>query len=150
MASNPHLPKFLPPPDEAEPLPAIDQHLKEVEDACQRVASEEWDLDQFHDYIIQLSERLNEREDFIKKMPIPEEILEEIREELELGFSGITYWNDGVARLALFPDDPDVEHLEEGLELCRQGNDLLNEAAQLNRSNYKKVETLFRESSAMS
>ncbi len=135
-------------PDEETPTP-IDQHLLEVTQACQKVASGDWDLDEFADYIEQLAERLNEREEFIKKMPIPEEIIDEIREELELGFSGITYWNDGVARLAQFPDDPVVEHLEDGLELCRQGNDLLNEAAQLNRANYKRVETLYRESSTM-
>jgi hypothetical protein len=148
MAGHPPHPRFLQPePDQPEP---IDQHLSEVTEACQHVAAGEWDLDQFADYIEQLAERLAEREEFIKSMPIPPEIIDEIREELELGFSGITYWNDGVARLAQFPDDPDVEHLEEGLELCRQGNDLLNEAAQLNRANYKRVEQLYRESSAMS
>jgi hypothetical protein len=147
MASS-EFPRYLPTePDQPE---VIDQHLLEVTEACQRVASGDWELDQFADYIDQLVERLAEREEFIKNMPIPPEIIDEIREELEVGFSGITYWNDGVARLAQFPDDPDVEHLEEGLELCRQGNDLLNEAAQLNRANYKRVETLYRESSTMS
>jgi hypothetical protein len=146
MAAPPH-PRFLQQSDSPEP---IEQHLNEVTEACQRVASGDWDLDQFGDYIDQLVERLAEREEFIKNMPIPPEIIDEIREELELGFSGITYWNDGVARLAQFADDPDFEHLEEGLELCRQGNDLINEAAQLNRANYKRVEALFRESSTMS
>lgn len=146
MAGPPH-PRFLNSDDTPEP---IDQHLNEVTEACQRVASGDWDLDQFGDYIDQLADRLAEREEFIKNMPIPPEIIDEIREELELGFSGITYWNDGVARLAQFADDPDVEHLEEGLELCRQGNDLINEAAQLNRSNYRRVEALYRESSSMS
>jgi hypothetical protein len=144
----PEFPRYL--PTESEEPEVIDQHLLEVTEACQRVASGDWELDQFADYIDQLVDRLAEREEFIKNMPIPAEIIDEIREELEVGFSGITYWNDGVARLALFPDDPDVEHLEEGLELCRQGNDLLNEAAQLNRANYKRVETLYRESSTMS
>lgn len=145
---TPPNPSFLTPDEESPPL--IDQHLHEVTEACQKVAAGDWDLDEFADYIDQLAERLNEREEFIKKMPIPDDIIDEIQEELELGFSGITYWNDGVARLALFPDDPIIEHLEEGLELCRQGNDLLNEAAQLNRANYKRVEALYRESSTMS
>ena len=144
----PEFPRYL--PTESEEPEVIDQHLLEVTEACQRVASGDWELDQFAEYIDQLVDRLTEREEFIKNMPIPPEIIDEIREELEVGFSGITYWNDGVARLALFPDDPDVEHLEEGLELCRQGNDLLNEAAQLNRANYRRVETLYRESSTMS
>ncbi len=149
MAGNiPPNPGFLSSNEEtSEP---IDQHLFEVTEACQKVASGDWDLDQFAEYIEQLSEKLAEREEFIKKLPIPEEIIDEIRDELELGFSGITYWNDGVSRLAQFPDDPAIEHLEEGLDLCRQGNDLLNEAAQLNRANYKRVEQLYRETSTMS
>lgn len=147
MAGHTPHPKFLTPPDES--LPLIDQHLMEVTEACQRVASGDWELEEFADYVDQLAERLAKREEDIKKLPIPEEIIDEIREELEVGFSGITYWNDGVARLAQFTEDPDVEHLEEGLELCRQGNDLLNEAAQLNRANYRRVETLYRESSSM-
>ena len=103
----------------------------------------------FGDYIDQLVDRLADREEYIKNMPIPPDIIDEIREELELGFSGITYWNDGLARLAQFVEEPDVEHLEEGLELCRQGNEMINEAAQLNRANYKRVEQLYRESSTM-
>lgn len=146
MATPPH-PKFLQPEPE-EPI-QIDQHLHEVTQACQNVAEGEWDLDQFAEYIEQLAVRLAEREEFIKNMPIPPEIIHEIQEELELGFAGITYWNDGVARLAQFPDDPDIEHLEEGLELCRQGNDLINEAAKLNRVNYQRVEERFRETSTM-
>jgi hypothetical protein len=142
----PQHPNFLGTDDEPE---LIDQHLLEVTQACQRVASGEWELEDFAEYIEQLMDRLAQREEDIKKLPIPEEIIDEIREELEIGFSGITYWNDGVARLARFPEDPDVEHLEEGLELCRQGNELLNEAARLNRANYRRVEQLYRESSTM-
>lgn len=145
--AGPQHPRFF--PAETEQPVVVDQHLIEVTQACQSVASGEWDLDQFADYVEQLSGRLAEREEFIKNMPIPPEAIDEIQEELELGFSGITYWNDGVARLAMFADDPDIEHLEEGLELCRQGNDLINEAAQLNRVNYQRVEERFRESSTM-
>lgn len=149
MAGNTPHPKFINPSLDQNPPQVIDQHLAEVEEACQRVASGDWDLDKFAEYIEQLANRLTELEDTIKNMPIPPEIIDEIREELEIGFSGITYWNDGLARLAQFPDSPEVEHLEEGLELCREGNDLLNEAATLNRANYERVEALYRESSSM-
>lgn len=145
--AGPQHPRFF--PAETEQAVVIDQHLIEVTQACQNVASGDWDLDQFADYIDQLAARLTEREEFIKNMPIPPEAIDEIQEELELGFSGITYWNDGVARLAQFADDPDIEHLEEGLELCRQGNELINEAASLNRVNYRRVEEQYRESSTM-
>lgn len=145
--TNLHNPQFnAPNPDSPE---LVDQHLKEVIEACQAVAAGDWDMERFKEYIEQLSEKLSEREEFIKSLPIPEDIIDEIREELELGFSGITYWNDGLARLIEFTSDPCVEHLEEGLDLCQQGNDLLNEAVALNRTNYRRVEELYRESLAM-
>ena len=146
MAGPPH-PRFLPQDPDQPAL--IDQHLREVTEACERVASGDWDLETFGEYIDQLVDRLAEREEYIKNMPIPPDIIDEIREELELGFSGITYWNDGLVRLGLFVEEPDVEHLEEGLDLCRQGNEMINEAAVLNRANYKRVEQLYRESSTM-
>jgi len=128
----------------------IGRDLAEIEDACQRVASGEWNGDQFADYIDQLAEKLQERENFIRQIEIPPEAIEDMREELEIGFSGIAHWNDGVARIAQFLDEPEVAHLEEGLEMCRQGNDLLNEAMALNRENYKRVESMYRESTTMS
>lgn len=128
----------------------IDKHLAEVEDACQRVASGEWNAEQFGEYIEQLAVKLQEREDFIRQIEIPPEAIEDMREELEIGFSGIAHWNDGVARMSQFIDEPDIAHLEEGLEFCRQGNDLLNDAMRINRENFKRVETMYRESSTMS
>lgn len=128
----------------------IDAHLQEFEDACQRAADGEWDVETFADYIDQLAEKLAERENFIKQIEIPPEAIEEVKEELEVGFNGIALWNDGVARASQFVDDGDFNHLEEGLDLVRQGNDLLNEAMRINRENFKRVEAMYRESSTMS
>lgn len=128
----------------------INQHLAEVEDACQRVASGEWTPEKFEEYLEQLAEKLQEREDFIRQIEIPPEAIEEMQEELEIGFSGIAHWNDGVSRMMQFVEEFDVTHLEEGLELCREGNDMLNEAMRINRENFKRVEELYRESSTMS
>ena len=48
MAGPPH-PRFL--SSEPEQPEFIDQHLSEVTEACQRVASGDWELDQFAEYI---------------------------------------------------------------------------------------------------
>ncbi len=147
---NPHQAKIMGQAMGNQQPETIGRHLAEIEDACQRVASGEWNGDQFADYIDQLAEKLQERENFIRQIEIPPEAIEDMREELEIGFSGIAHWNDGVARIAQFLDEPEVAHLEEGLEMCRQGNDLLNEAMALNRENYKRVESMYRESTTMS
>ena len=55
----------------------IGRHLAEIEDACQRVASGEWNGDQFADYIDQLAEKLQERENFIRQIEIPPEAIED-------------------------------------------------------------------------
>lgn len=147
---NPHQAKIMGQAIGNQEPEKIDRHLQEVEDACQRIASGEWDTDQFADYIDQLAEKLQERENFIRQIEIPPEAIEDMREELEVGFSGISHWNDGVNRLAQFIEETDIAHLEEGLDLCRQGNDLLNEAMRINRENFKRVEAMYRESSTMS
>lgn len=153
MASNtpnPHQAKIMGQSiDNSEPE-VIDQHLSEIEEACQYVADGEWTPEQFGDYIEQLAEKLAERENFIKQIEIPPEAIEEVKEELEVGFSGIAHWNDGVSRMMQYLEDADISHLEDGLDLCRQGNDLLNEAMRINRENFKRVEAMFRESSTMS
>lgn len=147
---NPHQAKIMGQAMGNQQAPVIDQHLVEVEDACQKILSGEWDADQFGDYIDNLAEKLQERENFIRQIEIPPEAIEDMREELEVGFAGIAHWNDGVARIAQFLDEPEIAHLEEGLEICRQGNEMLNEAMRINRENYKRVEAMYRESSTMS
>lgn len=147
---NPHQKKIMGQAMGNQQPEVIDRHLTEIEEACQRVASGEWTTDQFADYVDQLAEKLQERENFIRQIEIPPEAIEDMRQELEVGFAGIANWNDGVARMAQFIDEPEIAYLEEGLELCRQGNDLLNEAMKINRENYARVETMYRESSTMS
>lgn len=146
---NPHQAKMLGQAMEQQPQ-VIDAHLKEFEDACQNAANGTWDIETFADYINQLAEKLGEREEFIKQIEIPPEAIPEVKEELEIGFTGIALWNDGVAAAAQFIDERDVAFLEEGLELVRQGNEHLNEAMRINRENFKRVEALYRESSTMS
>ena len=129
--------------------PVVNQRLLEAEEAAQKAASGEWTPQQFDQFIEELTEELNKREEDIRQIEIPPEAVEEFREELEVGFRGIQLWHEGVARMALFTQDGDVAHLEEGLDLCVQGNEHINEAMRINRDNRKKLEEIYRDSSTM-
>lgn len=133
-----------------EPEPeTVDQRLREAEEAAEKAASGEWSNEQFAEFIDGLSQTLQEREEQIRQIEIPPEAVEDFREELEVGFTGIQLWHEGVARMALFAEDMDVAHLEEGLEICRQGNEHINEAMRINRENRKRLEEMYIDSSTM-
>jgi hypothetical protein len=46
-------------------------------------------------------------------------------------------------------NDSDPAHIEEGLELIREGNELINDAMKINRDNRKKLEEVYIDSSTM-
>ncbi len=129
--------------------PVVNQRLLEAEEAAQKAASGEWTPEEFEDFIEELSQALQKREEDIRQIEIPPEAVEDFREELEVGFRGIQLWHEGVARMALFTEEMDVTHLEEGLELCGQGNEHINEAMRINRDNRRKLEEIYRDSSTM-
>lgn len=133
-----------------EPEPeVVNQRLLEVEEAAEKAASGEWTPEEFGQFVEEVAQALVEHEEHIRQIEIPPEAVEDFREELEVGFNGIQLWHEGVARLGLFLEEPDVAHLEEGLELCRQGNDYINEAMRINRENRKRLEEMYIDSSTM-
>lgn len=127
----------------------VTQRLIEVEEAAEKAASGEWTPEQFEEFIEEVAQALVKREEDIRQIEIPPEAVEDFREELEVGFTGIQLWHEGVSRMALFSEELDVAHLEEGLDLCRQGNDHINEAMRINRENRKRLEEIYRDSSTM-
>ena len=148
QGSNPQQARMAQQAREPEP-DTVDQRLREAEEAAEKAASGEWTTDQFSEFIEGLAQTLAEREEQIRQIEIPPEAVEDFREELEVGFTGIQLWHEGVARMALFADDLDVGHLEEGLDICRQGNDHINEAMRINRDNRKRLEEMYIDSSTM-
>ena len=133
-----------------EPEPEmVNERLLELENAAKKAVSGEWTSEQLGAFLGDIQQKLAEREQAIREIEIPPEAVEDFREELEVGFTGIQLYNEGVKRMILFVEDPDVSHIEEGLDLVRQGNDHINEAMRINRENRKRLEEAYLDSSTM-
>lgn len=127
----------------------VNERLMQLEDAARKAAEGEWSQEELGEFLDGIIRILNEREQQIREIEIPPEAVEDFREELEVGFSGIQLYTEGVQRMLLFVEDPNPTHLEEGLDLARQGNDHINEAMRINRDNRRKLEEMYIDASTM-
>ncbi|MEW6281026.1 MAG: hypothetical protein AB1758_20600, partial [Candidatus Eremiobacterota bacterium] len=108
-------------PAEGEPAPEperVNDRLLQLEDAANKAASGEWTPEELGEFLDGISRVLAEKEQSIREIEIPPEAVEDFREELEVGFTGIQLYNEGLQRMLMFVEDPNPAHLEEGLELA--------------------------------
>jgi hypothetical protein len=132
----------------AEPeLEYTAERLTELQQAAAKIVSGEWTPDQFIDFLEGMQQYFSESEQAIRALEIPPEAIEDFRDELERGFRGLEFYQDGVACMMQFVDTGDEANLDEGLDLVRTGNDLLNEAMNINRAQRRKFEELYLDSS---
>ena len=57
--------------------PVVNQRLLEAEEAAQKAASGEWSPEEFEDFIEELSQALQKREEDIRQIEIPPEAVED-------------------------------------------------------------------------
>ncbi len=81
-----------------------------------------------------------------KAVQMPPEALEDFAEELELGFEGISLWEEGLAGLIETVSSSHPENFQPYLDLCWQGSIKLDQAAQANHNNQVAAESLMMES----
>lgn len=123
------------------------ERLVELQQAAAKIVSGEWSADQFVEFLEGMQQYFSESEQAIRALEIPPEAIEDFRDELEKGFRGLEFYQDGVSCMMQFVDNGDEGCLDEGLELVRCGNDLLNEAMSINRAQRRKFEELYLDSS---
>lgn len=128
--------------------PETHDRLLQFRDACEKVSSGEWTDDAFTTFLDQVAEMVAQREAQARDLEIPAEAFEEFRLEIEAGFAGIERFSTGITTLRAYLIDRDPSHLDEGLEIIREGSDALNRAVQLNYENRRALETLLANQSA--
>ena len=118
-----------------------------MKDAGDKVKSGEWSIDEYADFLGNISNTLAQKEQEIREIEIPEEAFEDFREELEMGFMGIELYNDGIAEMKIYVEDKDSAHIDYGLQLIADGNERINEAMRINRENRRKLEEMYIDTS---
>lgn len=117
----------------------VDERYKSFAEAAAKVQSGEWSPEEFENFMEATFEKLARIEEEIKSIPISEEIMEDFEEELEVGFAGIERFNQGMEMMMLYLEDENPSHLDDGLKLILQGNDLIHRARIINRDRDKRL-----------
>ena len=136
------LPRYVseetpPPPVET---PVVNERLQIFEDAVARVTSGEWSVEEFVNFLDDISAVLAEKEQDIRSIEIPDEAADDFAEELSVGFAGIELYNEGIGLMYSYVESGDPELLAQGLESIRRGNEDINEAMRINRENRSKLD----------
>jgi hypothetical protein len=147
---NAILPKISQAVPEATAAPQkVNERYLQLKDAGDKVVSGAWTVEEYGVFLENISKILTQKEQEIREIEIPPEAVEDFREELEVGFAGIDLYNQGVSIMKLFLEDGEPSHIEEGLELIREGNEMINEAMRINRENRRKLEEMYIDTSTM-
>lgn len=132
----------------AEPSFVNERYLR-IQAASEQVLRGESNVEDYAVFLDEVYEALSVKEQEMRSIEIPPETFEDFREELEVGFAGIEMYFEGVRTLQLYVEQQDSSHIEAGLELIREGNELVNQAMRINRENRRKLEEVYLDTSTM-
>ncbi|MBQ7529205.1 zinc ribbon domain-containing protein [bacterium] len=135
------LPRFISETkEEPKEVVNINERLQLFEDAVSKLKGGQLTIDGFAEFLDKISAVLAEKEAGIRSIEIPEEAIDDFKEELDTGFEGIALYNSGIASMYAYIEDLDETLLDEGLDKVRLGNERINEAMRINRENREKLE----------
>lgn len=124
----------------SSPLPPrISNHYDQLLEACQNIKIGQSTHEEFHTILNRIFTTIEERAREIEAMEIPEHLQTKLQEQLNIGFAGINCFLDGIQEMALFLEDGNEGHLNTGLELAEQGNESLNSALDMARTNISRL-----------
>lgn len=133
------LPKLAYSMEMAQGVEKVMSLYEKFADAAEKVSSGEITLEEFENFVLDMQEKLRSREQEIREVDIPEHIMEDFEEELEVGFEGVEKINQGTETLLLFIEDEDEANLKQGLELIKEGLELIHRARLINRERDRKL-----------
>jgi hypothetical protein len=126
----------------APPAKVYDRYNK-IKTYAEQVQSGEIPPGEFKDFLLKTKEILVTKEKDIKEIEIPQEYYNDFLYEMEMGFTGLKLFYDGIEELLLYVSGKNEEHMTKGLELVHEGNDRVNEAMSINREHRRQMEELY-------
>jgi hypothetical protein len=100
---------------------------------------------EFRDFLTSLQNRLQETLDMVNSFDLPDDIANEMKNELTLGTDGIKLFLEGIAEMLTYKEDCNYTCVDRGLILAREGNQRLNDALKVNFENYWIMEEAVQE-----
>lgn len=126
----------------APSAPGVNERLAKFEQAVHRVRSGADSVEQFGAWLTREAEEMSRRRQDILEVlsSIPPGLEDAFREEVEVGLSGIGFYEQGLACMFKFVETRQDAALDDGLAAMRQGNARINEAMRINLANRDEEE----------
>lgn len=105
-------------------------------------------VEQFAEYLNKTKEILSTKEQEVKDIEIPAEFYQDFEEEMNLGFSGIAMYKEGIDLMLTYVLSRDPSILDKGLEIIYKGNEAINDARMVNRENRRQMEELYMDATS--
>ncbi|GMU51149.1 MAG: hypothetical protein AMXMBFR33_02950 [Candidatus Xenobia bacterium] len=64
--------------------------------------------------------------------------------EAEQAYAAMDLYEEGMTEIRRYLDDQNPQHLEDGFNLCKDGNTKMNKAMTINRDSYEELEINFQ------
>jgi len=127
-------------PDRKTPPPGLNKNLRDLESACFMVRNREISSGEFRDLLKKYQNMFRKHLDDIEKIGIPDDMKEEMKEEMNLGTGGIKFFLEAINEMFAFLDDRQDVHLERGLVMAQDANNRINQALKVNFENYRNLQ----------
>lgn len=114
---------------------------EQIKDACDRVRTNNWSLDEFGQFIQNLFQFLESQKDAIVGYVKETGYFEYGSQEVEMGMTGVQRYEEGLELIYSYIEDGVPESvLDQGLAIIWEGNEMINEAMRENRQARRKLE----------
>jgi hypothetical protein len=125
--------------------PRMGKNLERIKGWVQKFQAKEISADDFIDSLNKLKASFNRILNKHMEMQISEDLLEENKDELMLGRTGIARYISAVESLIYYAKTSNLEALEEGLQYAEEANDMLNKALTMNWESFRAFQESIEE-----
>lgn len=122
----------------------VTERLDRIREAANAVLTGGMPVDEFMAFIKDQHERFSAHANATKKFVQETGYMETDKEEVEVGYEGITSYLEGFREMLRYGRNQDPQFLEMGLELMSRGNNLINKAKCINRDNRELLRMEFK------
>lgn len=117
--------------------PRLTMHLVKIEQAVRDISLGQIGMPEFEALVQGFEDLFSQKLQEVRDMEIPSDFQAEVSPEIEIGTRGIEWYLAAMADFRAYVEGRDLAFLKSGMEKARQGNDLVNEALQLNWATYQ-------------